>query len=217
MTVKIAPSLFGADLGNLENQIKAVEDCKVEMLHIDVMDGNFVPNIAFGPDQVKMLRGKTDLFFDVHMMVVEPDRFIPRFVEAGADMITVHQEATTHLHRTLQLIKSFGIKAGVVLSPGTSIKTLEYVLDDIDMVLLMTVNPGYGGQSFIESSINKIKDLSEMIKGYNIDIQIDGGINLETAPKVVEAGANVLVAGSFTFKGDIAKNISALISAVNFK
>lgn len=214
MTVKISPSLFGADLGNLESQIKEVEACNVDMLHIDVMDGNFVPNIAFGPDQIKMLRSKTDLFFDVHLMVVEPDRFIPQFVEAGAGIITVHQEATTHLHRSLKLIRSFGIKSGVVLCPATPVDTLKYVLDEIDMVLLMTVNPGYGGQSFIEKSIDKIKDLSEMIKGYNIDIQIDGGINLTTAPKVVEAGANILVAGSYTFKGEIAKNITDLRNAV---
>ena len=214
MTVKIAPSLFGADLGNLESQIREVEACNVDMLHIDVMDGNFVPNIAFGPDQIKMLRNKTDLFFDVHLMVVDPDRFIPAFVEAGAGIITVHQEATTHLHRSLKLIRSFGIKSGVVLSPATPIDTLKYVLDEIDMVLLMTVNPGYGGQSFIEKSIDKIKDLSQMIKGYEIDIQIDGGINLITAPRVVEAGANILVAGSYTFKGDIAKNISDLRQAI---
>ncbi len=214
MTIKIAPSLFGADLGNLESQIKEVEACNVDMLHIDVMDGNFVPNIAFGPDQIKMLRSKTDLLFDVHLMVVEPDRFIPQFVEAGAGIITVHQEATTHLHRCLKLIRSFGIKSGVVLSPATPIETLKYVLDEIDMVLLMTVNPGYGGQSFIEKSIDKIKDLTEMIKGYDIDIQIDGGINLTTAPRVVEAGANVLVAGSYTFKGDIAKNILDLRNAI---
>lgn len=214
MTVKIAPSLFGADLGNLERDIKAVESCNVEMLHLDVMDGNFVPNIAFGPDQVKMLRDRTNLLFDVHMMVVEPDRYIPRFVEAGAGIITVQQEATTHLHRTLKLIRSFGIKSGVVLSPGTPINTLEYVLDEIDMVLLMSVNPGYGGQSFIEKTIDKIKDLKDMVKDYPIDIQIDGGINLETAPRVVKAGANVLVAGSFVFKGDVAKNISDLRNSI---
>ncbi|MFZ7134684.1 MAG: ribulose-phosphate 3-epimerase [Eubacteriales bacterium] len=214
MTIKIAPSLFGADLGQLENQIKAVEACKVEMLHIDVMDGNFVPNIAFGPDQIKMLRSKTNLFFDVHLMVVEPDRYIPRFVEAGAGIITVHQEATTHLHRSLKLIKSLGVKAGVVLCPGTPVSTLEYVLDEIDMVLLMSVNPGYGGQSFIEKTIEKIEDLADRVKDYSIDIQIDGGINLETAPKVVRAGANVLVAGSFTFKGDIEKNITDLRNAI---
>jgi ribulose-phosphate 3-epimerase len=214
MDIKIAPSLFGADLGNLESQIKAVEECKVEMLHIDVMDGNFVPNIAFGPDQIKMLRSKTKLPFDVHLMVQEPDRLIPRFADAGADIIMVHQEATIHLHRSLKLIKSFGIKAGVVLTPATPVDTLKYVLDEMDMVLLMTVNPGYGGQSFIPNSIEKIKDIADLVKGYDIDIQVDGGINLETAPKVVEAGANVLVAGSFTFKGDIAKNISDLRNCV---
>ena len=210
MAIKIAPSILGADFGNLESQIKKVEECNVDLLHIDVMDGNFVPNIAFGPDQVKMLRDKTNLPFDVHMMVQDPDRLIGRFAEAGADIITVHQEATTHLHRRLSLIKSYGVKSGVVLCPATSLSTLEYVLPEVDMILLMTVNPGYGGQSFIEKSLDKIRALKEMIKSYPIDIQIDGGINLETAPKIVEAGADVLVAGSFTFKGDIQKNIDDL-------
>jgi ribulose-phosphate 3-epimerase len=194
MAVKIAPSILGADFGNLENQIKKVEECNVDLLHIDVMDGNFVPNIAFGPDQVKMLRDKTNLPFDVHMMVQDPDRLIGRFAEAGADIITVHQEATTHLHRSLNLIKSYGVKSGVVLCPATSLSTLKYVLDEVD----------------IENSLDKIRALKEMIKGYPIDIQIDGGVNLETAPKIVEAGADVLVAGSFTFKGDIQKNIDDL-------
>lgn len=210
MAVKIAPSILGADFGNLESQIKKVEECNVDLLHIDVMDGNFVPNIAFGPDQVKMLRDKTNLPFDVHMMVQDPDRLIGRFAEAGADIITVHQEATTHLHRSLSLIKSYGVKSGVVLCPATPLSTLEYVLDEVDMILLMTVNPGYGGQSFIEKSLDKIRALKEMVKDYPIDIQVDGGVNLETAPKIVEAGANVLVAGSFTFKGDIQKNIDDL-------
>lgn len=210
MAVKIAPSILGADFGNLESQIKKVEECNVDLLHIDVMDGHFVPNIAFGPDQVKMLRDKTNLPFDVHMMVEDPDRFIGRFAEAGADIITVHQEATTHLHRSLSLIKSYGIKAGVVLCPATPLSTLEYVLDKVDMILLMTVNPGYGGQSFIEKSFDKIRALKEMIKDYPIDIQVDGGVNLETAPKIVEAGADILVAGSFTFKGDVQKNIDDL-------
>ena len=210
MTVKIAPSILGADFGNLESQIKKVEECNVDLLHIDVMDGNFVPNIAFGPDQVKMLRDKTNLPFDVHMMVQDPDRLIGCFAEAGADIITIHQEATTHLHRSLGLIKSYGIKSGVVLCPATPLNTLEYVLDEVDMILLMTVNPGYGGQSFIEKSLDKVRALKEMVKDYPIDIQIDGGLNLETAPRIVEAGANVLVAGSFTFKGDIQKNIDDL-------
>lgn len=210
MDVKIAPSILGADFGNLERDIKKVEECRVEMLHIDVMDGNFVPNIAFGPDQIKMLRGKTDLFFDVHLMIQNPDLLIPRFAEAGADMIVVHQEATVHLHRTLKLIQSFGVKAGVSLTPATSLETLRYVLDEVDMVLLMTVNPGYGGQSFIPACYDKIRDLKEMIAHRPIDIQVDGGINLETAKKAVAAGANVLVAGSFTFKGDVAENIRNL-------
>ncbi|QSX07588.1 ribulose-phosphate 3-epimerase [Alkalibacter rhizosphaerae] len=210
MDVKIAPSILGADFGNLERDIKKVEECRVEMLHIDVMDGNFVPNIAFGPDQIKMLRGKTDLFFDVHLMIQNPDLLIPRFAEAGADMIVVHQEATVHLHRTLKLIQSFGVKAGVSLTPATSLETLRYVLDEVDMVLLMTVNPGYGGQSFIPACYDKIRDLKKMIAHRPIDIQVDGGINLETAKKAVAAGANVLVAGSFTFKGDVAENIRNL-------
>ncbi|MBF7096092.1 ribulose-phosphate 3-epimerase [Alkalibacter mobilis] len=214
MNVKISPSILGADFGNLESQIREVEACNVEMLHIDVMDGNFVPNIAFGPDQVKMLRKVSDLPFDVHLMINNPDLLIPRFAEAGSDIIVVHQEATVHLHRTLKLIQSFGIKAGVSLTPATSIETLRYVLDEVDMILLMTVNPGYGGQSFIPKSLDKIRDLSEMTKGLDIDIQVDGGINLETAPKVVEAGANVLVAGSFTFKGDVSENIRMLRESV---
>lgn len=214
MGVKIAPSILGADFGNLERDIKEVEKCQVEMLHIDVMDGNFVPNIAFGPDQVKMLRQKTDMFFDVHLMIQNPDLLIPKFAEAGSDLIMVHQESTLHLHRTIKLIKSFGIKAGVSLVPATPLETLNYVLDELDMVLLMTVNPGYGGQSFIPACYQKIRDLKSMIGDRPIDIQVDGGINLETAPKAVAAGANVLVAGSFTFKGDVAENLKSLRESV---
>ncbi len=212
--IKIAPSLFGADLGILKDQIKAVEEQKVEMLHLDVMDGNFVPNIAFGPDQIKMLRPTTDLFFDVHMMVVEPDRYIPRFVDAGADMITVHAEATTHLHRSLTLIKSFGIKCGAVLNPSTPVDVLKYVIDDLDMILLMTVNPGGGGGAFIPAMIDKVKDAKALIGDRDIDLQVDGGVNLSNAKALVDAGANVLVAGSFAFTGDVAKNISDLRNVV---
>jgi len=211
--VKLSPSIFGADFGNLEAQIKAVEEQKVEMLHIDVMDGNFVPNIAFGPDQIAMLRPKTDLYFDVHMMVREPDRYIERMVKAGAQMITVHAEATTHLHRSLMLIKSFGVDCGVVLNPATPIDVLKYVLDDIDMVLIMTVNPGGGGGKFIPATIEKVRELKEMIGDRDIDIEVDGGVNPKNAKTLVDAGANVLVAGSFAFTGDVKKNLTDLREA----
>lgn len=210
MDMKIAPSILGADFGNLERDIKRVEECQGDMLHIDVMDGNFVPNIAFGPDQIKMLRNKSGMFFDVHLMIQNPDLLIPRFAEAGADLLVVHQEATVHLHRSIKLIQSFGIKAGVSLTPATPIETLRYVLDELDLVLLMTVNPGYGGQSFIPACYQKIRDMRAMIGDRPIDLQVDGGINLETASKAVEAGANVLVAGSFIFKGDVAENMKTL-------
>ncbi len=210
MEMKVAPSILGADFGNLERDIKKVEACKADMLHIDVMDGNFVPNIAFGPDQIKMLRGKSGMFFDVHLMIQNPDLLIPRFAEAGADLLVIHQEATVHLHRSIKLIQSFGIKVGVSLTPATPIETLRYVLDELDLVLLMTVNPGYGGQSFIPACYQKIRDMRAMIGDRPIDLQVDGGINMETATKVVEAGANVLVAGSFVFKGDVAANVKSL-------
>lgn len=213
--VKLSPSIFGADFGRLNEQIKAVENCNVEMLHIDVMDGNYVPNIAFGPDQIAMLRPHTDLFFDVHMMVTEPDRYIERIVKAGAQMITVHAEATTHLHRSLMLIKSFGVKCGVVLNPATPPDVLKYVLDDIDMVLVMTVNPGGGGGSFNPTMIEKVREIKEMIGDRDIDIQVDGGVNSDNVKSLVDAGANVIVAGSFAFTGDVAKNLDDLRKAAD--
>lgn len=211
--VKLSPSIFGADFGNLEAQIKAVEECNVEMLHIDVMDGDFVPNIAFGPDQIAMLRPKTDLYFDVHMMVTNPDRYVERMVKAGAQMITVHVEATRQIHRSIMLIKSFGVDCGVVLNPATPVDSIKYLLDDIDMVLIMTVNPGGGGGKFVPQTIEKVKELKALIGDRDIDIEVDGSVNPKNAKTLVDAGANVLVAGSFAFTGDVKKNLEDLRAA----
>ncbi|RBP36155.1 ribulose-phosphate 3-epimerase [Garciella nitratireducens] len=208
--LKIAPSLLSADFANLEREIKQLHSLKVDMIHLDMMDGNFVPNITFGPDQIKDLRKTTDLFFDVHMMIQNPDQFIPKIVQAGANGITIHQEATTHLHRSIQLVKDQGVKVGVALNPATSIDSLKYVLDDIDMILLMTVNPGFGGQKFIKVIVEKIKETKKMIGNRSIDLQVDGGINEITAKECIQAGANILVAGSYIFNGEKEKNIRKL-------
>lgn len=208
--VKIAPSLLAADFGNIEKEVKELEKLNIDMLHWDMMDGHFVPNITFGPGQIKSLRPKTNMVFDVHMMVQDPDKLITDVAKAGADIITVHQEATKHLHRSIQLIKSLGKKAGVSLNPATPVDTLKYVLEDIDMILLMTVNPGYGGQKFIPAMMDKISYTKEFVSSYDIDIQVDGGINDITGKEVVEAGANILVAGSYIFKGDKEENIKKL-------
>ena len=202
--VKIAPSILSADFSKLLEDVKRVEDAGVEYLHIDIMDGHFVPNISFGPMVMGSLKGKTNLVFDVHLMIENPDDYIDDFIKAGADIITVHVEACIHLHRTIQLIKSKGVKVGVSLNPSTSLSTIEEVLEELDMVLIMSVNPGFGGQSFIESSLNKIKRLKEMIENKNlsIDIEVDGGIKVSNVKKVVEAGANVIVAGSAVFSAE---------------
>lgn len=213
--MKIAPSILAADFCHLEDQMQLLEQSNISMLHIDVMDGNFVPNITFGPDQINMLRQRSKLIFDVHLMVQNPDWIIPIVAEAGADIITIHQEATTHLHRSLQLIKKYNRRAGVVLNPATPIETIKHVLDEIDMILLMTVNPGYGGQSFISSVLPKIQEAKKLVEGRNIDIEVDGGINLETAKLCVEAGANVIVAGSYTFHGDVKENLEKLTRIIN--
>ncbi|MFA5577138.1 MAG: ribulose-phosphate 3-epimerase, partial [Tissierellaceae bacterium] len=175
---KIAPSLLSADFADLKNEIKKVEEGGADYLHLDVMDGIYVPNITFGPPVIKRLRRVTKLPFDVHLMIDRPERYIENFVEAGADIITIHQEATIHLHRTIQQIKSYGIKAGVSLNPGTAISNLEYILGDIDLILVMTVNPGFGGQSFIESMGKKIRDLRKIIDQEKSDIilEVDGGV-----------------------------------------
>ena len=204
----VAPSLLAADFSDLKNEIDKVEKAGAEYLHLDVMDGAFVPNISFGAPVISAIRKHSNLIFDVHLMIENPDRFIKDFVEAGADIITVHVEATKHLNRTLQLIKSYGKKVGISLNPSTPVEMIKYELKNIDMVLIMTVNPGFGGQAFIENMTDKIKELRTLDK--NIDIEVDGGINAETGKKVKEAGANILVAGSYIFNGDYKERIDSL-------
>ena len=200
--IKIAPSILSADFSALGNELKRVEAAGADYIHIDVMDGHFVPNITFGPPVVKAIRKYTKLPFDVHLMITDPDKYIDDFVYAGADIITVHAEACVHLNRTIQNIKDKGIKAGVVLNPATSLSVLDWVLNDIDMVLIMSVNPGFGGQKYIERCTSKIAALKEKIDSLNLktDIEVDGGITADNIGKVVKAGANVIVAGSAIFK-----------------
>ncbi len=200
--IKIAPSILSADFAKLSDEIKDVEQGGADLIHVDVMDGHFVPNITIGPLIVDAIKPHTRLPLDVHLMIEQPDRYILDFVKSGADIITIHVEACKHLHRTLYLIKEQGVKAGVVLNPATSLKEIEIVLQDVDMVLLMTVNPGFGGQSFIASVLPKIRRLREQLTelGLNhIDIEVDGGINEQTIRQCVNAGANVFVAGSAIF------------------
>ncbi|ABW18980.1 ribulose-phosphate 3-epimerase [Alkaliphilus oremlandii] len=199
--MKLAPSILSADFSNLIGDVKRVEDAGCDMLHIDVMDGHFVPNITIGPLIVESLQGKTTLPFDVHLMIEDPDQYIPQFAKAGAHIISVHSEACVHLHRTIQLIKAHNVKAAVALNPGTPLNVIEHVLEDLDMVLIMTVNPGFGGQSFIEPMIEKIRSLKKIIedRGLSIDIQVDGGIKVDNVKKVIDAGANIIVAGSAIF------------------
>lgn len=203
-----APSLLAADFSKLREEIQEVEKCGAEYLHLDVMDGNFVPNISYGVPVISAIRPYSNLVFDVHLMVEEPDRFIKDFVDAGADIITVHVEATKHLHRTIQLIKSYGKKVGVSLNPATPIETLKHVINDIDMVLIMSVNPGFGGQAFIPETLNKIKELRTLYP--EIDIEVDGGVNDKTVEAIKEAGANILVAGSYLFSGNYKEKIELM-------
>jgi len=197
----IAPSLLSADFANLTEEIRKIELGGADYLHLDVMDGIFVPNITFGPPVIKKLRKVTSLPFDVHLMIDRPERYIKDFVGAGADILTVHPESTTHLHRTIQEIKSYGIKAGVSLNPSTSLDTIEYILEDIDLVLIMTVNPGFGGQSFINSMVDKIKKLRSIIddRGLDIILEVDGGVKLSNAKEIKEMGVDLLVSGSDIF------------------
>ncbi|MBQ8437096.1 MAG: ribulose-phosphate 3-epimerase [Alphaproteobacteria bacterium] len=209
--VKIAPSLLSADFANLQREVEKLEQSGADMLHLDIMDGHYVPNLTFGSTVVKSLRPYSKLPFDVHLMVRNPDEMIPWFIASGADIITVHAETCPHLDKTLQTIRSYGLKAGVALNPSTPETILEYVLDKVDMILVMSVNPGFGGQKFIDSAINKISKIKNMIGDKNIEIEVDGGINPLTAARCISAGADILVAGTAVFSGgDYARNIDSL-------
>ncbi|SEF67706.1 ribulose-phosphate 3-epimerase [Caloramator fervidus] len=199
--IKLAPSILSANFSKLGEEIKLIEDAGADYVHIDIMDGHFVPNITIGPLVVEAIRPLSNLVFDVHLMITEPDKYIEQFAKSGADIITVHAEACVHLNRTINLIRSFGKKVGVAINPATPLEVFDYVLDEIDMVLIMSVNPGFGGQKFIPSALKKIERIKKVIKERNlkVDIEVDGGINLNNLKDVVKAGANVIVAGSAIF------------------
>lgn len=205
----LAPSILSADFSRLGEDLSLVEKNGITMLHIDVMDGMFVPSISLGFPIIESIRKKSDMIFDVHLMIEEPERYVERFAKSGADIITVHAEACPHLHRTIGQIKELGKKCGVALNPATSLSALDYVLEDVDMVLLMTVNPGFGGQKFIGAMYEKIRTLRKRIteEGLSVDIEVDGGIKVSNTKEAIEAGANVLVAGSAVFEGDIEANV----------
>lgn len=215
--MKIAPSILSADFANLQRDIEVIEKGGADYVHVDVMDGQFVPNITLGPNVVSAIRPVTKLPLDVHLMIVDPENYIEAFAKAGSDIITVHAESTKHIHRAVQMIKHLGVKAGVVINPGTPVCAIQHVLDMVDQVLIMTVNPGFGGQGFIEDSLNKIAEVAGIRdeKGYTFDIEVDGGVNPEIAKRCKGAGANVFVAGSYVYDAEIpAEKIQLLRDAL---
>lgn len=213
----LSPSILSADFSRVGEQIKALDEAGAQYVHIDVMDGMFVPNISFGMPIIKSIRPCTDRIFDVHLMIEEPGRYITEFADAGADLITVHVESCKHLDRTIDAIKEKGLLAGVALNPATPLSTVECVLHKVDMVLIMTVNPGFGGQKLIPYTVQKIRDLKKMIdaKGLKTDIEADGGINLENVAEVMDAGANIIVAGNAVFSGDVVENTQRFLDILN--